>query len=131
MSTPLSVCPDLLEPPPCSCILAGCGEPRAVCRCLLPAWCPRLPRDSASTLCWAEGSGGAPWSWVSASARPLSSLGFSEFGGHLAPRAGWGGVLCRTGLGSREASPLGTYFFLTAPRSPNQKAHQGGQSPAW
>ena len=61
----------------------------ALCRCPLPAWCPRLPRDLAATLCWAEGSGGAPWSWVSASALPLSSVGFSEFGGHLAPTAGW------------------------------------------
>ena len=49
------------------------------------AWCPQLPRDSASTLCWAEGSGGAPWSRVSASALPLSSFGFSEFGGHFGP----------------------------------------------
>lgn len=56
---------------------------------------------------------------------------FLRVWGPFGSQGGVGGVLCRTGPGSREASPLGTYSFLTAPRSPNQKAHQGRRSPAW
>lgn len=65
-STPLSTSPDLLKADAVGLHPHGVGgEPRAlICRCPLhslakpAAWCPTAPRESASTLCWAEGSAG-------------------------------------------------------------------------
>lgn len=125
-STPLSICPDLLKPLPCSCILAG-GP--------LPPPPPSLVPTAPQGLGRHPLLGGGVW-WGSLKlglslCTPSQVRGFLRVWGPFGSQGGVGGVLWRTGPASRDASPLGTYLFLTASHSPNQKAHQGRRSPAW
>lgn len=125
-STPLSICPDLLEPLPCSCILAGGPLPPP----------PPSPVPTASQgLGRHPLLGGGVW-WGSLKlglslCTPSQLRWFLRVWGPFGSQGGVGGVLWRTGPASRDASPLGTSLFLTASHSPNQKAHQGRRSPAW
>lgn len=165
-SNPLSTSPDLLKADAVGLHPHGAGgEPRTlICRCpphslaKPAAWCPTAPRESASTLCWADGSAGIgllgagshqhsrlallvspqvwgpSWSrWLMVGVSPL----WDQPGLWRMPGT-WGLFLdCPLiphSLATRVAPRLGcpgpsSQAYRKSPHSPNHKAHQGRQSP--
>lgn len=82
------------------------------------------PRGGPSAAAPSQpGVPGSPGTRPPPSAGRRGLVGLLELGLSLCTLRVWGpfgsqgrvGVLCRTGLGSRDASPLGTYLFLTPP----------------
>ena len=110
--------------PSVSCILAGGPLP-------LPP--PSLVPPAPQGLGRHPLLGGGVW-WGSLElglslCTPTQLRGFLRVWGPFGSHGGVG-VLCRTGLGSRDASPLGTYLFLTPPIPQTRRLiREGGALP--
>ena len=99
------------------------------------------PRGGPSAAAPSQpGVPGSPGTRPPPSAGRRGLVGLLELGLSLCTLRVWGpfgsqgrvGVLCRTGLGSRDASPLGTYLFLTPPPplpQTRRRIREGGALP--